>query len=84
MTHNFASDYAERGMLAYVDMIQRQERERGVAILKHQKWSGAELMDSQSAVATGGANSTAAMGAGVTEDQFGTAKLTGRLLHASR
>ena len=39
-------------------------------LLKHQAWSGAELMDQQMALASGGASSTASMGAGVTEEQF--------------
>ena len=51
-------------------MIQREERRTGVPLLKHQAWSGAELMDQQMSIATGGGNSTSAMGAGVTEDQF--------------
>ncbi|KAF9625660.1 hypothetical protein IFM89_025204 [Coptis chinensis] len=37
----FAKDYAQRGMLAYVDRIQREERNNGVDTLAHQKWSGA-------------------------------------------
>ena len=64
------------------------ERTHGVPVLKHQQWSGAELMDQQQAVATGGSNSTAAMGAGVTEDQFttkkGNLKLEDRLFSATR
>ena len=39
-------------------------------LLKHQAWSGAELMDQQMALASGGSTSTASMGAGVTESQF--------------
>jgi isocitrate lyase len=57
-------------MGAYNSMIQRQEREVGCALIKHQWWSGAELMDQMTNVATGGGNSTSAMGHGVTEDQF--------------
>merc|ERR1739845_21758 len=38
----FARDYAKRGALAYVEMIQRQERKHGVETLTHQKWSGAD------------------------------------------
>ena len=49
---------------------QRKERENGVPLIKHQWWSGAELMDAQMSIATGGNSSTAAMGAGVTEQQF--------------
>ena len=87
-THNFVQEYKDRGMLGYVETIQREERARGVAVLKHQQWSGAELMDQQQAVAAGGSNTTAAMGAGVTESQFEAAKddlkLEGRVFHASR
>ena len=52
-------------------LLQRKERDHGVETLTHQKWSGAELMDTQLKIATGGTASTLAMGAGVTEDQFG-------------
>jgi len=69
-THSFVQDYATRGMRAYVEMIQREERRLGVPLLKHQAWSGAELLDVQMGLASGGASSTAAMGVGVTEDQF--------------
>jgi isocitrate lyase len=58
-------------MLAYVQDIQREERKEKVELLTHQKWSGAELVDQMVNVASGGVSSTAAMGAGVTESQFG-------------
>lgn len=35
-------------MMAYVEKIQRQEREHGVETLTHQKWSGAEYYDNLS------------------------------------
>ncbi|KAJ2726400.1 isocitrate lyase 1 [Coemansia sp. Benny D115] len=66
----FARSYAERGMYAYVNNIQRQERANGVETLAHQKWSGAKYVDSVMAIATGGVSATSAMGAGVTESQF--------------
>ncbi|KAI0221655.1 isocitrate lyase 1 [Massospora cicadina] len=66
----FARDFAERGMLAYVENVQRKERHFSVETLAHQKWSGAHYMDNLVAVATGGMSSTAAMGSGVTETQF--------------
>jgi isocitrate lyase len=66
-----ARSFGDRGMLAYVQDIQRQERKEKVELLTHQKWSGAELVDQMVNVASGGASSTAAMGAGVTEAQFG-------------
>ncbi|KAI9178684.1 isocitrate lyase 1 [Blastocladiella emersonii ATCC 22665] len=70
----FARDYATRGMLAYVEGVQRQERARGVETLAHQKWSGAAYVDATMMTVQGGVSSTAAMGKGVTEDQFGGKK----------
>jgi isocitrate lyase len=66
-----ARSFGDRGMLAYVQDIQREERNHQVELLTHQKWSGAELIDKMVNVASGGVSSTAAMGAGVTEAQFG-------------
>lgn len=57
-------------MVAYVQNIQRKERDAGVELLTHQKWSGAELVDQMVTTASGGRSSTAAMGEGVTEAQF--------------
>jgi isocitrate lyase len=59
-------------MQAYVELIQRKEREQGTDILMHQKWSGADYVDGLLKTVTGGVSSTAAMGKGVTESQFGT------------
>jgi isocitrate lyase len=66
----FAKDYATRGMAAYVQGVQRLERERGVETLQHQTWSGANYYDQLIKVVQGGIASTAAMGKGVTESQF--------------
>lgn len=66
MIHTFASDFAKKGMLAYVEKIQRQERENGVDALQHQKWSGANYYDSVIKTVQGGISSTAAMGKGIT------------------
>jgi isocitrate lyase len=66
-----ARAFGDRGMLAYVEQIQRKEREQKVELLTHQRWSGAELIDQMINVASGGTSSTAAMGEGVTESQFG-------------
>ncbi|GAO52104.1 isocitrate lyase [Saitoella complicata NRRL Y-17804] len=66
----FARRYAEEGMKAYVEMVQEPEREAGVEVLTHQRWSGAEYVDGLLKVIGGGVSSTAAMGKGVTEDQF--------------
>lgn len=69
----FARDYATRGMLAYVQGVQREERSRGVETLRHQTWSGANYYDEMIKAVQGGIASTAAMGKGVTESQFGGA-----------
>ncbi|XP_011037019.1 PREDICTED: isocitrate lyase isoform X3 [Populus euphratica] len=70
VTDTFARDYAKRGMLAYVERIQRQERKNGIDTLAHQKWSGANYYDRYLKTVQGGISSTAAMGKGVTEEQF--------------
>lgn len=66
----FAKNYAEIGMRAYGQQVQNKEIEGGVEVVKHQKWSGAEYIDSLLRMVSGGVTSTAAMGAGVTEEQF--------------
>merc|ERR1712137_1419692 len=67
----FARAYAKRGAAAYVQLIQRKEREHGVETLTHQKWSGSELVDQAGTIISGGTSSTGIMSAGVTEAQFG-------------
>jgi isocitrate lyase len=57
-------------MRAYGELIQEPEMEAKIDVVTHQKWSGAELIDNQLKMVTGGVSSTAAMGKGVTEDQF--------------
>merc|ERR1719362_29405 len=71
----FSRAFAKDKMLAYVTMIQRQERDREVETLTHQKWSGGEYMDATLKVVTGGLASTSAMGGENTESQFAHAKL---------
>merc|ERR1711972_376890 len=67
----FAREYAKHGMRAYVQLIQRQEREHGVETLTHQKWSGSEIVDEAGNIISGGTSSTGIMSSGVTETQFG-------------
>eukprot|EP00930_Biecheleria_cincta_P056135 TRINITY_DN422_c0_g1_i6.p1 TRINITY_DN422_c0_g1~~TRINITY_DN422_c0_g1_i6.p1 ORF type:complete len:546 (-),score=123.36 TRINITY_DN422_c0_g1_i6:112-1749(-) len=66
----FARDYAKRGAAAYVQLIQRKEREFKVETLTHQKWSGSEIVDEMGNIVSGGMSSTGIMSAGVTEKQF--------------
>lgn len=67
---NFAKAYSTKGMAAYVQLIQREERKNGVETLTHQKWSGSELVDLMGNIVSGGLSSTGIMSAGVTETQF--------------
>jgi len=69
-----AREFSKNKMLAYVNLIQRQEEKEKVETLTHQKWSGASLVDAQVKAVTGGTSSTLAMGKGVTESQFGQEK----------
>lgn len=66
----FSRNFSKHGMKAYGQDVQAKEVEQGCEVVKHQKWSGAELIDSMLRLTTGGISSTAAMGKGVTEDQF--------------
>ncbi|KAI0472870.1 isocitrate lyase family protein [Xylariaceae sp. FL0804] len=66
----FARAFAAQGMRAYGERVQEPEMRAGVDVVTHQKWSGAAYVDETLRMVTGGVSSTAAMGKGVTEDQF--------------
>lgn len=66
----FAKAYAAQGMRAYGQIVQEPEMKAGIDVVKHQKWSGATYVDELQKMVTGGVSSTAAMGKGVTEEQF--------------
>lgn len=70
ISDRFARAYSQQGMRAYGELVQEPEMELGVDVVKHQKWSGATYVDELQKMVTGGVSSTAAMGRGVTEDQF--------------
>ncbi|PSR97047.1 isocitrate lyase [Coniella lustricola] len=70
ISDQFAKAYSQVGMRAYGELVQEPEMEHGVDVVKHQKWSGATYVDELQKMVTGGISSTAAMGKGVTEDQF--------------
>ncbi|KJZ78248.1 hypothetical protein HIM_02286 [Hirsutella minnesotensis 3608] len=70
ISDRFARAYSQQGMRAYGELVQEPEMELGVDVVKHQKWSGATYVDELQKMITGGVSSTAAMGKGVTEDQF--------------
>ncbi|KAL4798732.1 isocitrate lyase [Aspergillus venezuelensis] len=70
ITDTFAKAYAKQGMRAYGELVQEPEMANAVDVVTHQKWSGANYVDNLLKMVTGGVSSTAAMGKGVTEDQF--------------
>ena len=70
ISNTFSKNYAKIGMRAYGELVQEPEIDNKVDVVTHQKWSGANYIDSMLKMVTGGVSSTAAMGKGVTEDQF--------------
>jgi len=70
MADTFSKAYAKQGMRAYGELVQEPEMERGIDVVTHQKWSGANYADNMLKMVTGGVSSTSAMGKGVTEEQF--------------
>ncbi|WFD00260.1 isocitrate lyase [Malassezia yamatoensis] len=69
-THELSRRFAKDGMLAYVELIQRKEKEVGTDILTHQKWSGANYMDRVLHTVSSGTSGTSSMGADSTEHSF--------------
>lgn len=61
--------FAKDGMLAYVELVQRKERELRTDLLKHQRWSGAMYMD-RVLQTVRGSSSTSSLGAESTEHTF--------------
>ncbi|OAX83242.1 isocitrate lyase [Emergomyces africanus] len=68
MTTELSRKFKDDGMLAYVNLIQRPEKEMGVDVLTHQKWSGASYMDGIVGSIMSGSSSNKSMGEGNTED----------------
>lgn len=70
MTNDLAKAFKTDGMLAYVDLVQRREREGGCDVLTHQKWSGAGYLDGILGSIQSGNSSGRSMGQGNTEGTF--------------
>ncbi|PFH52299.1 hypothetical protein AMATHDRAFT_57353 [Amanita thiersii Skay4041] len=69
-TAELAARFKEDGMLAYVELIQRKEKEIGCDVLTHQKWSGANYIDRILQTVSSGSSSTSAIGQDSTEHTF--------------
>ena len=74
-TDTLARAFAKKDMLAYVEIVQRKERENGVEQLMHQRWSGVELRDKEMEIAAPFKVSTQSTSEGLTETQFHDAKI---------
>ncbi|KAI1392631.1 isocitrate lyase [Hypoxylon trugodes] len=70
ITNELAKEYKKDGMLAYVNLVQRREKELGCDVLTHQKWSGASYMDGIVGAIQSGSSGSKSMGEGNTEGQF--------------
>ncbi|KAI0800763.1 isocitrate lyase and phosphorylmutase [Fomes fomentarius] len=65
-----AAKFKTDGMLAYVNLIQKKEKEIGCDVLTHQKWSGANYIDRILTTVSAGSSSTSAVGKDSTEHSF--------------
>ncbi|RMX89990.1 hypothetical protein D0867_15376 [Hortaea werneckii] len=65
-----ARGFKSEGMKAYVELVQRREKELGVDVLTHQKWSGAAYLDGVLGAIQAGSSGSRSLGAGNTEGSF--------------
>ena len=70
ITAELSRDFKTDGMLAYVRLVQRREKELRVDVLTHQKWSGAQYVDGILGAIQSGSSGSKSMGEGNTEGQF--------------
>jgi isocitrate lyase len=70
ISNELAKGFRTDGMAAYVELVQRREKELGVDVLTHQKWSGASYIDGILGVIQSGSSGSRSMGEGNTEGQF--------------
>ncbi|KAI1366652.1 isocitrate lyase [Xylaria arbuscula] len=70
ITNELSREFKKDGMLAYVNLVQRREKELGCDVLTHQKWSGASYIDGILGAIQSGSSGSKSMGEGNTEGQF--------------
>ena len=76
VTAELSRDFKTDGMLAYVNLIQRREKELGVDVLTHQKWSGAAYVDGILGAIQSGSSGSKSIGEGNTETGISSHTLT--------
>jgi isocitrate lyase len=70
ITAELSRKFKDEGMLAYVKLVQSREKELGVDVLTHQKWSGASYIDGILGSIQSGSSGSKSMGEGNTEKGF--------------
>jgi isocitrate lyase len=70
ISNQLSKQFKDEGMLAYVNLVQRREKELGVDVLTHQKWSGASYVDGILGSIQSGSSGSKSMGEGNTEKGF--------------
>ncbi|EGP91225.1 unnamed protein product [Zymoseptoria tritici ST99CH_1E4] len=70
ISNELAKAYKTEGMKAYVEIVQRREKETGCDVLTHQKWSGSNYMDGIIGSIQAGSSGSKSMGDGNTEGSF--------------
>ena len=70
ITAELSREFKKDGMLAYVNLVQKREKELGVDVLTHQKWSGAPYVDGILGAIQSGSSGSKSMGEGNTESGF--------------
>ncbi|KAF2753313.1 isocitrate lyase and phosphorylmutase [Pseudovirgaria hyperparasitica] len=70
ITNELSKAFKDDGMLAYVKLVQRREKELGCDVLTHQAWSGAKYIDGILGSIQSGSSGNKSMGEGNTEAGF--------------
>ena len=70
ITTELSREFKTEGMKAYIDLVQRREKDLNCEVLTHQKWSGASYIDGILGAIQSGSSSSKSMGEGNTEGQF--------------
>ncbi|KAK0655041.1 isocitrate lyase [Cercophora newfieldiana] len=70
ISNELAKKFKTDGMAAYVEVVQKREKDLGVDVLTHQKWSGASYVDAILGHIQSGSSGSKSMGEGNTEGQF--------------
>ena len=70
VTAELSQEFKKDGMLAYVKLVQQREKDLGVDVLTHQKWSGAAYVDGMLGAIQSGSSGSRSMGEGNTETGF--------------